>query len=186
MKTKNKFTALHRLIHWVMALAMFVLLITGFLRMNWMDKRKIAEIIGSKTDALTKDEMFSIAKAIREPMWDWHVIFAFVMIAAILIRFIYILKGGIRFPNPFNSKNSLKDRIHGFSYIYFYLIVAVAGFTGICLKYELFGDFHERIEETHKLGLYLFPVFILIHIAGVVIEEHTKKSAVVSKMIGGE
>ena len=40
METKpvKKFTAFHRLLHWIMAIAMPVLFITGFLRMYWMSK----------------------------------------------------------------------------------------------------------------------------------------------------
>lgn len=46
MKTKVKYTALHRLLHWVMAFAMPVLYLTGFLRMQWMSKKSVAEVFG--------------------------------------------------------------------------------------------------------------------------------------------
>lgn len=47
MKTDIKihFTLIHRILHWIMALAMPVLFLTGFLRMNWMNKNHIAGII---------------------------------------------------------------------------------------------------------------------------------------------
>lgn len=186
MKSVQKFTPLHRTLHWVMVLAMSILFLTGFLRMTWMDKHKVADIIASKTEMLSQDQMISIAKAIREPMWEWHEIFAFVMITAIVIRLIYMMTKGIRFPNPFDSNNSLKDRFKGFSYIYFYFLVVMSAFTGICLKFSFFDDFHENIENTHKLGLYLYPIFFIIHIAGVVIGEHRGNKGIVSKMISGD
>ena len=54
MKTdiKIQFTLIHRILHWIMAFAMPVLFITGFLRMYWMNKKHIIGIIESKTDLL--------------------------------------------------------------------------------------------------------------------------------------
>src|SRR5690606_5409742 len=103
METKNKFSPLHRILHWVMAMAMPVLFITGFLRMYWMNKDGMVSIIQSKTEAtpLSKEQMVSIAKAIREPMWQWHEVFAHIMIISFVIRIVYMIVKGIRFPNPF-------------------------------------------------------------------------------------
>ncbi|MBW7870283.1 MAG: cytochrome b/b6 domain-containing protein [Flavobacteriia bacterium] len=186
MEKTEKFTALHRALHWLTALAITVLFLTGFLRMTWMDKKKVAEIIASKTDALSGDEMISIAKAVREPMWEWHVIFAYVMITVFAARLIYMAVKGIRFPNPFDSKISIGERFQGISYVYFYFLVAGSVLTGICLKFGFFDEFHKQIEGVHKWGLYLYPIFFLIHFVGIAIGEHGNKRGVVSKMIGGE
>lgn len=151
-----------------------------------MDKHKVADIIAANTDALSQDQMIEVAKAIREPMWEWHIIFAYVMIVAFLIRIVYMQLKGIRFPNPFSNKNSVKERFHGAAYIYFYFLVAVSAFTGICLKFGLLDGLHKDIEGIHKWGLYLYPLFIVIHIAGVVVDEVKNKNGIVSKMIGGD
>lgn len=186
MEKINKFTALHRALHWLTALAITVLFLTGFLRMTWMNRHKIAEIIASTTDELSKDQMNSIAKAIREPMWEWHVIFAYLMITVVAVRLIYMIVKGIRFPNPFDSKISIGDRFQGLSYAFFYLLVIGSALTGICLKFKFFDEFHKQIEGVHKLGLYLYPIFIVIHLIGIYISEHSNKRGIVSKMIGGE
>lgn len=70
MKSQQKFTIFHRSLHWIMALAMPVLFLTGFLRMNWMNKKHIIGIIESKTDLLAKEQSMEIAKSILEPMWQ--------------------------------------------------------------------------------------------------------------------
>jgi len=186
MKTENKFTPLHRILHWLMAFGISVLFLTGFLRMTWMDKHKIADTIASKTDALSQALMTSIAVAIREPMWEWHVIFAYLIFAVIAVRLVYMAVEGIRFPSPFDSKNSLKERFQGSAYIYFYFITIASAATGICLKYGFFDEFHKQIEGVHKWGLYLYPIFIIIHLMGVVIGEHKTNKGVVSKIISGE
>ncbi len=186
MNTKKKFTAFHRILHWVMALAMLILFITGFLRMHWMNKNHITGIIESKTNAIPKEQMSEIAKSIREPMWEWHEIFAHVMIFAFIARIIYMLAKGIRFPNPFTSGQSLKERLQGFTYIYFYLFVFISAFTGICIKKELLSAYQDNIEAIHKWGIYWFPVFIVLHLVGIAATEFSDKKGITSKMIGGD
>ena len=188
MEGKQKFSVFHRILHWTMALAMPVLFITGFLRMFWMNKNGMVSVIESKTAAspLSKDVMTDIAKTIREPMWEWHEIFSKVMIIAFIARIIYMFVKGIRFPNPFNKIHSLKERLQGFIYIYFYVFVFISAFTGICMEKELLTDYGDTIEAVHKWGLYWFPIFIVLHLLGLVIAEHSAKKGIVSKMIGGE
>lgn len=188
MEENKKFTVIHRLLHWLIALAMPVLFITGFLRMYWMNKNGMVEVIESKTAAtpLSKDVMSDIASSIRHPMWEWHELFANVMIFAFVARILYMIFKGVRFPNPFNSSLVLKERLQGFVYIYFYVFVFISAFTGVCIEKGFFDSYHEEIEMVHKWGLYWFPIFIVLHLAGIVIAEYSAKKGIASKMIGGD
>lgn len=186
MQTQRKFTAFHRLLHWIMVVAMPILFITGFLRMYWMNKNQIAEIIGSKTSAIPKEQIADIAKSIREPMWHWHEVFANIMIFSFLARIIYMLVKGIRFPNPFKRNQPFKERLQGFIYVYFYLFVFISAVTGICIEKGFFPQWKEDIETIHKWGIYWFPIFIVLHLAGIVIAEFYNKKGITSKMIGGD
>lgn len=187
MEKKNKFTALHRLLHWVSALAMSVLFITGFLRMYWMNKNHMVSVIETKVGtAIPKEQMTDIAKTIREPMWEWHEIFAYVMIVAFIARIIYMIVKGIRFPNPFKKNIGMKERLQGFTYVYFYVFVFISASTGICLEKGFFSQWGDNIEMIHKWGIYWFPIFIVLHLGGLLIAEHSSKKGIVSKMIGGE
>ena len=118
MEKENKFTVFHRILHWTMALAMPILFITGFLRMNWMNKHHIVAIIEGETEMIPKETMTAIATTIREPMWQWHEVFAHVMIFSFIARIIYMIVKGIRFPNPFKKNTALKERLQGFTYVY--------------------------------------------------------------------
>ncbi|HRB31082.1 MAG TPA: cytochrome b/b6 domain-containing protein [Ferruginibacter sp.] len=186
MNTQIKFTASHRVLHWLMALAMPILFITGFLRMHWMNKNHISGIIESKTNAIPKEQVSEITKAIREPMWVWHEVFAKVMIFAFIARIIYMLVKGIRFPNPFKSNQLLKERLQGFTYLYFYLFVFISAFTGICIEKDLLSAYHDNIEAIHKWGIYWFPIFIVLHLVGIAVAEFSNKKGITSKMIGGD
>lgn len=186
MKINQKYSPLHRLLHWVMAIAMTILYITGFLRMYWMSKKAVAYAIASQDIEVTKEQAKAVYKVLREPMWEWHLIFAHVMIFSFLARIIYMLIKGVRFPNPFQSKITIKERLQGFTYIYFYVFVFISAITGISIEKGFFPEWKIGIETTHKWGIYWFLIFIVLHLAGMVMAEITGKKRVVSKMIGGE
>ncbi len=186
MNTQNKFTAPHRILHWIIAIAMMVQFITGFLRLKWMGKNAVAEAISSQGIEVTKDQAKAVYKALHEPMWKWHELFAHVIIFAFIARIIYMLVKGIRFPNPFKSGIDFKERLQGFTYVYFYIFIFISAFTGICIEKELLTNWGETIESIHKLGIYWFPIFILLHVSGVTIAEFTDKKGITSKMISGD
>lgn len=186
MNPRQKFTLLHRFLHWSIALSMIVLFITGFLRMNWMNKNHIVEIISNKTSSISSEQATNIAKSIREPMWQWHEIFANIIIAAFVLRIIYMLLKGIRFPNPFKTQQLISERLQGLTYIYFYAFVLISALTGLCIQYDLLADSKKSIESIHKWGIYWFPIFILLHLFGIILAEHSNKKGITSKMIGGD
>lgn len=186
MGISKKFTALHRLLHWIMAIAMTVLLITGFLRMYWMGKNAVADAIASQNIEVTKEQAKAVYKVLREPMWEWHEFFAHVMIFTFLARIIYMLVKGIRFPNPFKSNQPFKVRLQGITYIYFYVFVFISVVTGICIEKGFFPEWKANIETVHKWGIYWFPIFVLLHFTGIKIAELSTKKGITSKMIGGD
>lgn len=70
--------------------------------------------------------------------------------------------------------------------MYFYLFVFISAVTGICIEKGFFPQWKEGIETVHKWGIYWFPIFILLHLAGIVIAEFSNKKGITSKMIGGD
>lgn len=186
MKINQKYTGFHRLLHWLMAISMPILFLTGFLRMYWMGKQAVADVIASQGIEVTTEQAKAVYKVLREPMWEWHFIFAHVMIFTFLARIIYMVVKGIRFPNPFKGKQPLKERLQGFTYVYFYLFVFISAVTGIFIEKGFFPEWKVNIESIHKWGIYWFPIFILLHLAGIVIVEFSNKKGITSKMIGGD
>ena len=188
MKTifKKEFTVIHRILHWSLGLLMTVLFITGFLRMQWMGRKPIVAVIEQDAPGImTKEQTMAIANDILNPMWQWHEYAAYIIVFFFLMRIAYMLLKGTRFPNPFIGKQSIKERLQGMTYILFYLFVAIAAITGFYLTWGD-GDLKEPMETVHKLAIYWFPIFILVHIAGIVIAELTGKKGITSKMIGGD
>ena len=153
-----------------------------------MNKNHIVAVIETKTSAaaISKEVMTDIAKTIRAPMWEWHEIFAVVMTVAFLARIIYMIAKGIRFPHPFKSQSSFKERFQGFIYLYFYVFVLISAVTGFSIEYNLLEKYEDTVEMIHKWGLYCFPIFIILHLVGIAVAEMTNKKGITSKMIGGD
>lgn len=189
MKKNNstRFTSLHRVLHGIIGGLMLVLFLTGFLRMYWMNKNKIVSIIESKTQntPLSQDQMVDIAKTIREPMWQWHQYAAYVIVVAFLLRIIYMFVKGIKFPNPLVKNQSMKEKAQGWIYLVFYVFLTVSMVSGFYMKW-IDGDWNKTMETVHKWAIYWFPLFILVHFAGILMGELTDKKGIVSKMIGGD
>ncbi|MBW8360897.1 MAG: cytochrome b/b6 domain-containing protein [Kaistella sp.] len=187
----RKFTQLHRILHWIIAAAMFVLFMTGFLRMFWMSKKTISTAVNSELNAqqlqLPQESVLMIAKNIINPMFEWHINFAYVLVGAYVLRLLYMFWKGIRFPNPFSPNTDFKDKLQGMIYLLFYIFLAIQVLTGMSLQYELANEETlETAEKIHKFAVYWLPVFVMLHFSGIVYGELSNKKGIVSGMIGGD
>ncbi|KIA88691.1 cytochrome b/b6 domain-containing protein [Kaistella jeonii] len=188
MKT---YTALHRLLHWTFALGMLVLFTTGFLRMYWMSKTVISEAVNKNLEIqnlnLDKQSLRTIVHSVQDPMFQWHVYAAYIITFAFIVRIIYMIVKGIKFPNLFLKTTTTKEKLQGLTYLGFYVLVAVQIITGSILKFEIGSESLGNLAETvHKLAIYWMPIFVLLHFAGVAISENTNRKGITSKMIGGD
>ena len=187
----KKYTVLHRVLHWIFALGMLVLFTTGFLRIVWMSKTVISEAVNKKEEIknlnLDKQSLRTIVHSIQDPMFQWHVYAAYIITFAFIVRIIYMIAKGIRFPNPFLKSTTNKEKFQGFIYFGFYFIIAVQIITGGILKFEIGSEsLADLAETTHKLAIYWMPIFIVLHLGGIAISENTDRKGMASKMIGGD
>jgi cytochrome b561 len=154
--------------------------------MYWMSKKTIINSIENSSVDLTisSEQKSSIVKSIMSPMWEWHEIAAYLILAVFSIRIIYMIVRGISFPNPFKSSVA-REKFQGWIYIFFYIFLAISTITGFYLKW-FGGELKETMETIHKWGIYIFPIFIIIHFIGIAIAENTHDKGITSKMIGGD
>lgn len=187
----KKYTILHRLLHWVFAIVILILFTTGFLRIFWMSKTVISDAVNKNLEIknlnLDKQSLRTIVHSVQDPMFEWHVYAAYIITFAFVVRIIYMIAKGIKFPNPFSKTNSGKEKFQGFIYLGFYVLIAVQIATGGILKFEIGSESLADLAETvHKLAVYWTPIFILLHLAGIAISENTNRKGITSKMIGGD
>ena len=184
----TKYSKIYRIIHWAIAVSFLLLLITIFLRLTWMNKYNVAEIIQnylSGTDqVLTQDQLIALAKKIRQPMWDWHIYLGYVLVGLFSIRFILPAFGHMRIQNPLTKNLSLKERFQKWAYIIFYICVVVSLVTGLIIELGP-KELKKPMEEIHVLGIYYLIGFIVIHVAGVIIAEFSNQKGIISRIVSG-
>lgn len=187
MKT---YPTLHRLLHWSIAVCLFVLFLTGMLRMTWMSKKftgaVISKIALENNYALDPQTVKLMSAALLEPMFEWHIYASYLMGVLWIVRLVYMYKSGVRFPNPLKKQTTSLEKIQGLSYILFYLLVFIQLSTGAALSLSVFPDsVLEGMEKLHKAALYTVPLFVVVHLVGIALSEHGKEKGITSKMIGG-
>lgn len=188
MNTTKSYSKIYRLIHWSIAISFTLLLLTIFLRLTWMNKNHMAEIIGnylSQTDqSLSQDELIVLAKKIRQPMWQWHVYIGYVLVGLFALRFTLPFFGEMKFQNPLQKNLPVKEKFQNWTYIVFYVCVVASLVTGLIIEHGP-KTIKKQVEEWHELSIYYLVAFIIIHLAGVLISEFTNQRGLISKIISG-
>lgn len=184
----KRFTLASRLIHWAIAFTFLYIALTVFLRMGWLNKGNVGTILQDNLNEegikLTKDQAGTLAKKVRRPMWETHIIAGYVLIGLYFVRMIITYVQGQAFANPLKAGISAYQTYKSWLYIIFYILLAGSLVTGIIIE---FGpeSIHEVSEEIHKLSLYYMVGFIAIHIVGVIIADGGKERGIISKIISG-
>lgn len=186
---ERKFSLINRFLHWAIAFALLFLLLTIFLRQNWMNKHHVADILTAKLAeldvALEDGQAVKIAKAIRKPMWDWHIYVGYVLIGLYFIKLLFMTIKGSVFLSPFAKASSAKDKFQSWMYILFYVLLGFSLVTGALIV--LWSDmFKHALEDIHKLCDYWLLAFIVLHFGGILLGELGSQKGIVSRMINGK
>ncbi|WP_315897865.1 cytochrome b/b6 domain-containing protein [Gillisia sp. Hel_I_86] len=114
-----------------------LLLVTIFLRLTWMNKDYMADIIyaylNNTGQSLRREQLIFLAKQIRKPMWDWHIYLGYVLVGLFSLRFLLPFFGTLKFQNPLAKNLSLKQKFQKWTYIIFYIGVVVSLVTGLII-----------------------------------------------------
>ncbi len=184
-----------RLWHWLHAFVVLGLMGTILLRKTFLSWRTNSELIMQNLAGInievTSDQAKILAKAIRAPMWEWHIILGYALAALVIwrIALFFTHNGSSKFRN-FKSA-SLHKKLVIFSYIGIYAIILFMTISGQVLNFNselglskgLVGD----IKDIHEfVFFYGVLVFVPLHIVGVIFAEVTNESGLVSNMINGK
>lgn len=179
----RQFSSSMRLWHWLQAVAMFGIFVTVVLRMSVMHKEQIGGIVQSKLaeigTVISDEQAVLIGKAVRAPMWDWHIYLGIFVGVLLVWRIAAVIKNGFGF-----DEDPAMQKVYTL-YKFFYAVLAVMSISGLVLYWKLAGDAKESVEALHMyLGWALFA-FIAVHIVGVILAEKSDKNGLVSRMING-
>lgn len=189
MTEPKDYSTIYRIIHWAIAICMILILGTIFLRLTWMNRENVANIIQdylSTTDqSLSRDEIVLLAKKIRKPMWEWHIYLGYVLTGLYSIRMLLPLFGEMKFTNPLSKQIPAIDKFKLWVYLVFYLCLAISLSTGLLIE---FGpkEWKENLEEIHELSIYYLIAYMALHLGGVLMAEFTHQQGIISRIVSGK
>jgi cytochrome b561 len=181
-----------RVWHWLTAITIFGLLGTVLLRKTFLSWRSNSELLIDKLSSfgmsITDEQAISIAKAIRAPMWEWHIILGYALVALVIYRIILVFtQSGSQNYIDFNTKD-LHQKMVSTLYLIFYGLIIIMSISGLLLIFDDELGFSENFKHTLKeIHEFLFNgvwIYAIIHIAGVVIAENKDEKGITSTMIG--
>lgn len=206
LSLKRAHSAPLRLWHWANALVVFGLLGTVLLRKTFLSWRANAAMIEAKAEAagaaMPKDLAESIAKSMRNGMWEYHhrlgvalAVLLAIRIAIVVVTKRYPLRDALRgFRAASAATGEAKAERQHFAlvsagYVAFYLSILFMVSTGLTMlnadRLGLSKATTSLLQEAHETMLWFFIVFIGVHLVGVVRAELTKYRGIVSDMIHG-
>ena len=189
----KKWSLNFRLWHWINATVILGLLGTVFLRKTFLSWRTNSELLTQKLSEInlevTEAQAKVLAKAIRAPMWEWHIILGYALTALLIWRIaLFFTKSGKQ--NYQNLKaESFHKKMVKVGYIGIYAILAFMAISGLIIHfYEELGllkDTAHDIKEIHELVFNAILIFVPLHIIGVIIAENRDEKDIISDMING-
>ena len=182
------YSRIYRIMHWLIAICMLLLLLTIFLRLTWLEKNNVSQIIQdylkSINVSLTEDQSILLAKKIRKPMWDWHIYFGYALVALYCIRVTLPFFGHMKFQFPWTKGLNTNDKFKQWVHLIFYIAVFISLATGLVI--ELGPKAYKKpMEEIHELSLYYLSIYIVLHFSGILIAEFRDKKGIISEIISG-
>ena len=189
----QKWSLNFRVWHWVHATVILGLLGTVFLRKTFLSWRanselltqKLAEIDLSVTEAQAK----VLAKAIRAPMWEWHIILGYALTALVVWRILLFFTHSGKQNYQHLQEESLHKKMVKLGYIGIYALLAFMATSGLVIHfYETLGFTKETahtIKELHEFAYIGILIFVPMHIVGVFVAETQDEKGILSDMVNG-
>ncbi|MFM6928621.1 MAG: cytochrome b/b6 domain-containing protein [Bdellovibrio sp.] len=193
--------------HWLNALAILGLLGTVFLRKTFLSWRTNATFIETKVQegggSVSPEVAKSIAQGLRDVMWEWHYYIGFALAALLVVRALvgfFVVKKcpttqamqsvlGISKLPAEKRVRAIHFTMVKIGYALFYLVTLYMVLSGLAMYWEetlgLSKDFAGLLKEVHETLMWFFVVFVVGHVAGVVIAENRGDRGLISEMISG-
>ncbi len=189
----KKWSLSFRLWHWLNAFVVLALLGTVFLRKTFLSWRDNSEILVTKLSSIqieiSSEQGALLAKAVRAPMWEWHIIMGYALSFLILYRIVLFFTPSGKQNYTDIGSASLHKKMVKVGYIGIYTVLVFMAGSGLLLTFHeelaLLKETTETIKELHEAVFNLVWVFVAFHIAGVVMAEITDEKGIVSDMING-
>lgn len=198
-----------RLWHWANAAALLGSLGTVLLRKTFFSWRTNAALIEAEVreagGTISTEAAVQLARALREPMWQWHYVLGFALAGLLALRFALALV--TRDPELAPLRSAWRDVTRWWplppeqrraathhllvrvGYAVFYVALTFMAASGLTLYFKaplgLSQELAGAVKEAHELAMWFFVVFTIGHVVGVVVAELRGERGLVSDMIHG-
>jgi len=189
----KKWSLNFRIWHWIHATVVLGLLGTVFLRKTFLSWRTNSELLTQKLSEInlevTADQAKVLAKAIRAPMWEWHIILGYALAALVVWRILlFFTQSGKQNYQNLGAETFHKKMVK-LGYIGIYAVLFFMTISGFIMYfYEALGltkDSAHDIKEIHELVFYAVLIFAPLHIIGVFVAENQDEEGILSDMVNG-
>jgi cytochrome b561 len=189
----QKWSLNFRLWHWIHATVILGLLGTVFLRKTFLSWRTNSNILTEKLSGMdisvTTDQAKILAKSIRAPMWEWHILLGYALAALVVWRIaLFFTQSGKQNYQHFKDE-TLHKKIVKLGYIAIYAVIAFMAVSGLVIHFYqelgLVKDTAHDIKEIHELVYNALLIFVPLHILGIFIAENRDEKGILSDMVNG-
>ena len=189
----QKWSLNFRLWHWIHATVILGLLGTVFLRKTFLSWRTNSNILTEKLSGMdisvTTDQAKILAKSIRAPMWEWHILLGYALAALVVWRIaLFFTQSGKQNYQHFKDE-TLHKKIVKLGYIAIYAVIAFMAVSGLVIHFYqelgLVKDTAHDIKEIHELVYNALLIFVPLHILGIFIAENRDEQGILSDMVNG-
>jgi cytochrome b561 len=182
-----------RIWHWIHAVVILGLLGTVFLRKTFLSWRANSELLIQKLSdinlEITSEQAKVLAKAIRAPMWEWHILLGYALVILLVwrVQLFFTNSGNLNYQNL--KEETLFKKMVKLGYIGIYVVLVFMAISGLMIHFHealaLTKDTAHKIKEIHELVFYAVLIFVPLHIIGVVIAENQDEKGIISDMVHG-
>jgi cytochrome b561 len=189
----QKWSLNFRIWHWIHAIVVLGLLGTVFLRKTFLSWRSNSELLTQKLSEInlevTEAQAKVLAKAIRAPMWEWHIILGYALAALVVWRILlFFTESGKQ-----NYQNLAKETFHKkmvkLGYLGIYTTLFFMSVSGLVIHfYQELGLLKETahdIKDVHEFVYNALLIFVPLHILGVFAAENRDEKGILSDMVNG-
>jgi cytochrome b561 len=138
---------------------------------------------------VTAEQAKVLAKAIRAPMWEWHIILGYALAALVLWRILLFFTQSGRQNYRHLKEENLHKKMVKLGYLVIYAILLFMTVSGFLIYfYEALGltkDTAHDIKEVHELLYNVLLYFVPLHIIGVFVAENQDEKGILSDMVNG-
>ena len=189
----RKWSLNFRFWHWIHATVILGLLGTVFLRKTFLSWRSNSEILSTKLSGIdisvTAEQAKMLAKSIRAPMWEWHILLGYALTALVIWRIaLFFTQSGKQNYLHLKEENFHKKMVK-LGYIAIYAVIAFMTASGLIIHFYqelgLMKDTAHDIKEMHELVYNALLFFVPLHILGVFVAENRDEKGILSDMVNG-